>query len=80
MQTKFIFSTENNDLESWLELPFVPRIGEWIAVPELIEEKDYLEIKRTANCWSGHKGVTETVYYRKGNNGCYAEVMVWCED
>ena len=77
MQTKLIFSTENKDLESWLELPFVPRIGEWVTVPEFVKDQDFLEIKKSANCWSGSKGKVETVDYRKNSNGHHVEIIVW---
>ena len=80
MQTKLILSTENKDFESWLELPFVPRIGEWIAIPEFLNEEDLLEIKKSANCWSGDKGVVETVDYRKNSSEYHVEIIVWCED
>ena len=80
MQVKFIFSTENKDVESWLEFPFIPRIGEWVSVPEFLKEEDLAEIKKSANCWSGLKGVVETVDYRKNNAGYHIEIIVWCED
>jgi hypothetical protein len=72
--------TETKDYESWKELPFIPKINEWINVPEFLKEDEFSIVKQSANCWSGSKGVIESVEYRSDNNNYYNEIIVWCED
>jgi len=80
MKTKFVFSTENMDHESWTDLPFIPRQKEWIYVPDFLKYEELLKLRNSANCWSGSKGVVDAVAYRYKENETYTEIMVWCED
>jgi hypothetical protein len=50
MKTKLIFSTKTKDLEQWFDLPFVPRISEWVNVVELLKKEDILDILHSAHC------------------------------
>ena len=78
--TKFIFSTESKDFELWKDVPYIPRIKDLINVPEFVCEDDLLNIVQAANCWSGTRGVVESVEYRNRADGYYTEIIVWCED
>ncbi len=80
MNSKFVFSTEAKDVYFNRDVPFVPRINEWVNVAELLSEQELEGIKRSANCWSGVHGVVQSVEYRQSNNNTYAEVFIWCED
>lgn len=80
MKTKFIFSTETKDTEQWTDLPFVPRINEWINVVDMLKKEELGAILQSAKCWSGYRGAIQSVEYRHDNNDFYAEVFVWCED
>jgi hypothetical protein len=80
MKIKFIFSTEINDTEQWTNLPFIPRIQEWINVLDILNPEELDKIKKTAKCWSGVKGVIQSVEYRHDDNEFYVEIYVWCED
>jgi len=79
MKTKLILSTKTKDTEKWTDLPFIPRIKEWINVGEILKKEELVAIWQSAQCWSG-KGTVMTVEYRHDDNGFYVEVYVWCED
>jgi hypothetical protein len=80
MKTKLIFSTETKDIEQWIDMPFVPRINEWINLVDILKKEELEAIVKSARCWSGMKGTVMTVEYRHGDNDYYAEIYVWCED
>jgi hypothetical protein len=80
MRTKLVFATESNDTEYWDELPFIPRIDEWLNISEMLEKVKIESIKTTARCWSGIRGCIQSVEYRQDNHGFYTELYVWCED
>ena len=80
MKQRMIFSTETADMECLFELPFVPRIGEWIRLTDILDSKQVLTIQKTAVCWSGERGVVQSVEYCKNNDDFHTEIYVWCED
>jgi hypothetical protein len=80
MKTKLIFSTENKDIEQWTDLPFIPRINEWLNVVDILKKEEIIVIQQAARCWSGIHGTIQSVEYRHDENDFYAEVFVWCED
>jgi hypothetical protein len=82
IKTKFIFSTEKRDHEEWMDIPIVPRINEWIDVQSFFNSRvETLEhIKCAAICWSGIRGIVQSVEYKYLENGCFPEIVVWCED
>ena len=80
MKTKLLFSTETNDMEIGIDLPFIPRINEWFNVKDILKAEEMEYIKKSAHCWSGVRGTVQSVEYCKDEEGFYAEVYVWCED
>jgi len=80
MKTKLIFSTETKDIEKWTDLPFVPRISEWFNVQTILKETDIEAIKKSALCWSGIRGIIQSVEYLQIDNVFYTEIFIWCED
>ncbi|HEY4786692.1 MAG TPA: hypothetical protein VIH57_11610 [Bacteroidales bacterium] len=80
MKAKLVFSTETLDMEQWAELPFIPRINEWINVPDILKEEEIKRIKTSSLCWSGIRGRIQTVEYRHNDSEYYAEIYIWCED
>jgi hypothetical protein len=79
MKTKFIFSTEKKEMEQWADLPFIPRVNEWINIADILKKEEVVAIFQTAICWSTNRGTVQSVEYRY-NNDFYVEVYVWCED
>ncbi len=80
MRTKLIFSTEKKETEQWIDLPFIPRINEWINLADILKEEDIVQIWLSAKCWSRIYGTILSVEYRHKDNGFYVEINVWCED
>jgi hypothetical protein len=80
MNTKLILSTERKDTEYWVDLPFVPRINEWMNVQDILKSSELQGILNSTHCWSGVRGVIQSVEYRFQNNEYYAEIFIWCED
>lgn len=80
MKTKLVFSTESKDLEHWTDLPFIPRLNEWINVKEILKDEDVRSLLNSSNCWSGIKGNVQSVEYRYDFNEFYSEIYIWCED
>ena len=80
MNIKLVFSTENNDFEHWIKVPTIPRLKEWFNVQEIIKPELFLEIKKSAFCWSGEKGTIQSVEYRHNKKQFFVEVYIWCED
>jgi hypothetical protein len=80
MKTKLIFSTETKDTEYWTDLPFVPRAKEWFNVNDILGPDVLQSVRDSAKCWSGIKGIVETVEYKRDEKEYYTEIMVWCED
>jgi hypothetical protein len=80
MKTKLIFSTETKDTECWTDLTFVPRVHEWFNVQDILKDEELEMIKKSAICWSGAKGIIQSVEYRRDSNDFYVEVFIWCED
>ena len=80
MKTRLIFSTEKKDSEVLTDLPFIPRINEWLNVRDILKKEEILTIIDAARCWSGIHGIIQSVEYRHDDNDFYLEVYVWCED
>jgi len=80
MKTKIVFSTETSDSDFWFDLPIIPRIGEFLKAKDFIDANQLFAIQETANCWSGDKGLVQSVEYCKNDDGMYVEMYVWCED
>ncbi len=80
MKTKLIISTKSWNTECWTNLPFSPRIGEWFNLQDIFTTDEISEIKASANCWSGVRGMVQSVEYRHDDNEFYAEVVLECED
>lgn len=80
MKTKLICSTEKGEVGIWTDLPVLPQINHWIRVKEFVNEEEYKKIIQLAECWSGEKGVIESVEFRKNNEMHFMELLVWCED
>lgn len=80
MKTKLVFSTETLDTEQWTDLPFIPRLSEWLNVLALLKDEEIKKIKTSAHCWSGIRGTVQSVEYRHDNNEFYTEIFIWCED
>lgn len=80
MKTKIVFSTETSDNDFWFELPIIPRIGEFLKANDFLDDKQLYTIQKNANCWSGNKGLVQSVEYCKDNDEIYVEMYVWCED
>lgn len=67
-------------MKCWTFLDFIPRVGEWINLQDILMENEIAEIKRSSLNWSGAKGVVKIVEYRHDENDFYVEISVWCED
>jgi len=80
MKIKIVFSTETSDSYFWFELPFIPRIGEYLKVNDFINDKQLFSIQETAHCWSGTKGLVQSIEYCKNDDELFVEMYVWCED
>jgi len=80
MKTRLVFSTETKDMAHFIELPFIPRVGEWLRVPDFLDGQQLSEIQHSSHCWSGIRGVVQSVEYRKYGYDLVAEIHVWCED
>jgi hypothetical protein len=80
MKTKLIFSTEKKEMEQWTDLPFIPRINEWLNVVDILKKEELVEIYQSATCWSTSRGSILSVEYRHDDNDFYVEIYVWCED
>jgi len=46
MKTKLIFSTETKDFEQWTDLPFIPRINEWLNVADILKNEEITLLSR----------------------------------
>jgi hypothetical protein len=80
MRTKLILSTKKTEVEHWIDLPFVPRLGEYLAVNEMIDENSLKILRFSADSWSGQSGLIERVEHHLDNQGSYVEMLIWCED
>lgn len=80
MKTKLIFSTEKNDIEQWTDLPFIPRIGEWFNLRDILSADEITDIKSSSRDWSGISGEIRSVEYRHDDNEFYTELVIGCED
>ena len=80
MKAKVVFATETSDKVTCLDFPVIPRTGETIKVNNFFGKSAYDEIKKSALCWSGERGVIQSVEYSKNEDGFYVEMYVWCED
>lgn len=79
MKTKLIFSTEANDTVQWTFFSFIPRIGEWLNVHDILKKDEIENIKASAYSWPGIRGKIESVEYRHDDNDFYVEIIIWCE-
>lgn len=80
MKTKLIFSTETKDTEQWADLPFIPRVNEWVNVMDLLKKEELVQLWQSAKCWEGTRGSVMSVEYRHNESDFYIELFVWCED
>jgi len=80
MKTKLIFSTETIDTEQWTDLPFIPRTNEYFNVSDILKKEEIVVIQQSAYCWSGIRGIIQSIEYRHNDDEFYAEVIIWCED
>ncbi len=81
MKTKLVLATETKDMDFWTELPFVPRINEWFNVQDILQVKELEDLRNQSRCWSGEKGVIQSVeYHHAAIDGYFVEVVIWCED
>ena len=80
MKTKLIISTESKDIECWNDLPFIPRINEWVNVVDILKKEEIDDMLQSAHCWSGIRGIVQSVEYRRDDTDFYVELYVWCED
>jgi hypothetical protein len=80
MKTKLLFSTETQDYEVWKDLPALPRIDEFFNVRDMLKTEELAVIKQSAQCWSGTRGIVQSVEYRYNTDGFYTEIFIWCED
>lgn len=80
MKTKLVFSTETKDTEQWTDLPFIPRIHEWVNALDILKPDEIEKIKHSAKCWSGVRGIVESIKHKHDNNEFCVEVLIWCED
>lgn len=79
MKTNLIFLLETNDIEQWTDLPFVPRVGEWLNVQDVLKKDEIEHIKVSAHSWSGIRGKVMSVEYRHDDNDFYVEIIIGCE-
>ncbi len=80
MKIKLIFSTETKDTEQWTDLPFIPRVNEWINVVDILKKEELVQVWQSAQSWSGTRGTVQSVEYRYDDQGFFVEIYVWCED
>ncbi len=80
MKTKLIFSTKTKETEQWTDLPFIPRLNEWINIADILKTEEIVEIYNSATSWSTGRGSVISVGYRHDDNAFYAEITIWCED
>ncbi len=80
MKTKLKLTTHAKAFEFWTNLPFIPRIGEWLNVKDILLPQEVDAIKQSANQWNGEKGLIQSVEYRHDDNDFYLEIIVRCED
>jgi hypothetical protein len=80
MKTKLIFSTGSSDIEQWTDLPFIPRINEWLNVKDILKEDEIENIRTSSQLWSGIRGKIQSVEYRHDDNVFYVEIIVLCNE
>jgi hypothetical protein len=80
MKIKMIAANERRDTDFQIDCPFIPRINEWINIHDLLSVEQINEIKKSAFCWSGEKGIVQSVEYRRNGGDFFVELYVWCED
>lgn len=80
MKTKLIFVTKTKYTEQWTNLPFIPRLNEWINVHDILKKEEIAAIWKSAHCWSGIRGTIHSIEYRHDDNAFYAEITICCED
>jgi hypothetical protein len=80
MKTRLVLSTEKNEIDHWLDMPLIPRVGEYLAINEMIDSNSLKMISLSASCWSGKLGRIERIEHHLDKDGAYVELFVWCED
>jgi hypothetical protein len=80
MKTKLILCTCKKNFEQWTELPFVPRINEWLNIREILGKDEITTIKQSSDNWSGIRSIIWSVEYRHNDDGYYIEIVALCED
>jgi hypothetical protein len=78
MKTKLIFCSGTSKLKQWTILPFVPRIGEYFNVKEILRKRELKTIMAASDNWHGVRGIIQSVEYRCGKNDFYVEVEIFC--
>jgi len=76
MKTILIITTESQRTEFWTDLPFTPRVGEWFNLQDILSADEIAQIKASALCWSGIRGVIQSVEYRHDDNEFYVEISI----
>ena len=80
MKTKLIFSTAKKEKEQWTDLPFIPRINEWLNLQDILKTEEIATIRQSSENWLGIRGIIKSVEYRHDENDFYVEVYVLCDD
>jgi hypothetical protein len=80
MKTKLIFTTTSKNSECWTDIPFIPRINEWVNVNDILKKTEVDELKYSAKNWSGVRSIVKSVEYRHDENEFYSEISLLCED
>jgi hypothetical protein len=80
MKAKLIFSTETKETEQWVDMPFIPRINEWVNIVDILKKEEIVSMYQSARCWSGNHGTVQSIEYRYDDIQFYVEVNIWCED
>ncbi|MGE0079600.1 MAG: hypothetical protein AB7S48_17195 [Bacteroidales bacterium] len=80
METKLMFSNESQNFEQRTDIPFIPRINEWVInTNNILKPMEMLEIKQSSRYWPGIKSVAQSVEYQHADNEFYVEVYIRCE-
>jgi hypothetical protein len=80
MKIRMIAANERRDTDFQIDYPYVPRINEWVNIRDMLPAEKVDEIKKSASCWSGEKGIVQSVEYRRTESDFFIELYVWCED
>jgi hypothetical protein len=76
---QLVISTQKATKKLWTYMPFIPRIGEWFNVKDILRDEEIEDIKATSPSWKGIHGAIRHVEYRHDDNEYYVEVLILCE-